>query len=85
MFDTLLNNTLLFYFIQLLWNLWEEIVPYSTFKSVFAVYTFVQEGKRLEISDNCPFAHVIAQCWTQEPEKRPTFNEVVPMLEDICK
>ena len=82
---------------------------YSGFKTVFAVYTFVQEGKRLPIDENCPTAEIIKQCWAQardntslhftkhsvhehslftilqDPRERPSFDEVVPLLEALIQ
>eukprot|EP01107_Rhizomastix_libera_P011946 TRINITY_DN2968_c0_g1_i1.p1 TRINITY_DN2968_c0_g1~~TRINITY_DN2968_c0_g1_i1.p1 ORF type:complete len:1208 (-),score=299.05 TRINITY_DN2968_c0_g1_i1:27-3650(-) len=67
-------------FAILLWHLWTETEPYSDFKTVFAIYAFVQEGKRLPVPENCPFSDIIERSWNQNPENRPSFDEIVSIL-----
>ena len=45
-----------------------------------AILVFVGKGERLPIPDDCPYKEVISACWQGEPEKRPSFDDVVNML-----
>ena len=38
---------------------------FSDFKTVFAIFTFVQSGKRLDIPSDCPFKQLIENSWSQ--------------------
>eukprot|EP01107_Rhizomastix_libera_P015819 TRINITY_DN618_c0_g1_i2.p1 TRINITY_DN618_c0_g1~~TRINITY_DN618_c0_g1_i2.p1 ORF type:complete len:1313 (-),score=340.47 TRINITY_DN618_c0_g1_i2:2175-5564(-) len=67
-------------FAMLLWQLWTEQEPFSDFKTVFAIFTFVQSGKRLDIPSDCPFKQLIENSWSQNPDSRPSFNEIVSIL-----
>lgn len=54
-----------------------DITPSDTFVSE------IIEGKRPELADTCPPAvrNIIAKCWATDPKKRPTFEEVIAVLE----
>eukprot|EP01107_Rhizomastix_libera_P012443 TRINITY_DN3108_c0_g2_i2.p1 TRINITY_DN3108_c0_g2~~TRINITY_DN3108_c0_g2_i2.p1 ORF type:complete len:149 (-),score=38.53 TRINITY_DN3108_c0_g2_i2:393-839(-) len=69
-----------FSFAVLLWSLWNESEPYLEFKTVFSVYSFVQSGKRLPFDEKCCFKEIIESSWKQNPQERPTFNELVKKL-----
>eukprot|EP01107_Rhizomastix_libera_P004069 TRINITY_DN1705_c2_g1_i2.p1 TRINITY_DN1705_c2_g1~~TRINITY_DN1705_c2_g1_i2.p1 ORF type:complete len:1208 (-),score=319.24 TRINITY_DN1705_c2_g1_i2:43-3381(-) len=69
-----------FSFAMLLWNLWTEVEPYAEYKTVFAIYAFIMDGKRLPIPSDCPFASLIQKCWAQNPDSRPTFEEIVDLI-----
>ena len=40
-------------------------IRYLEFQTQFAIYTFVQTGKRLRIAPECPFGKIIEECWAQ--------------------
>ena len=58
---------------------------YSDFCSIFAIFTFVQSGKRLPIPDGCLFSQIIDKAWSEDLEERPTFTTIVQNLEEILK
>ena len=41
------------------------------------------EGLRPKIPLGCPLAHLMAECWKQEPTERPDFDVIVNALNDI--
>ena len=66
------------------WNVWTQKEPYSEgFENQWAILKFV--GKRLEIPGDVPpeLQRVISEGWAQEQIKRPTFSDIVKLLESI--
>eukprot|EP00727_Mastigamoeba_balamuthi_P000703 m51a1_g1063 putative serine-threonine protein (1278) ;mRNA; f:823975-828954 len=55
--------------------------PYADFRSQFAMQRFVCDGGRLPIPADCPWAAAIAAAWDQDPERRPSFDDLQAMLE----
>jgi hypothetical protein len=45
----------------------------------------VSEGSRLPIPHNCPsfWAALIIKCWEHEPSERPTFDQILEILEEF--
>ena len=43
------------------------------------------KGNRMSIPESCPpdFAEIIKKCWAQDPNDRPSFKDVIVMLDDI--
>ncbi|KAF2367847.1 Serine-threonine/tyrosine-protein kinase catalytic domain, partial [Trinorchestia longiramus] len=37
---------------------------------------FLKSGRRLKVPDSCHIAQLLAQCWTFDPESRPSFQEL---------
>lgn len=52
--------------------------------SVFAWFSKIANGERPVKQDSIPDVYwsLIQKCWNQDPEKRPTFNEIVEILKD---
>jgi len=47
---------------------------------------FVEQGHRMEAPDGTPkevHDEIMYKCWLYEPEKRPTFSEIVTLLNTI--
>jgi len=69
-----------------MYELWTEKTPYSTsgFTKPWEIAHFVIEGKRLPVPKEMPasYAQVMVKCWDGNPEKRPTFDQVVEMLQE---
>jgi len=44
-----------------------------------------EDNRRLPIPRNCPveLSRIIERCWHQQPTRRPTFTEIVSMLDDL--
>ncbi|KAK8858250.1 hypothetical protein M9Y10_013351 [Tritrichomonas musculus] len=50
--------------------------------NIIKILQRVQQGNMPEIDDSVPesFKKLIQQCWAQEPDERPTFNQIVHSL-----
>jgi len=68
---------------MVLWELWERKVPFSHYHQ-FDIADAVREGKRPQISMNCPPAlkTLIRRCWAQSATRRPKFSQIVRILRD---
>nr|XP_026693888.1 proto-oncogene tyrosine-protein kinase ROS isoform X2 [Ciona intestinalis] len=69
--------------------LWEVMTfgqqPYPEFTNTEVIH-FVKEGGRLEQPHGCPepLYEVMRECWEVEPRDRPSFNDVLVVLQE-CK
>eukprot|EP01098_Paradermamoeba_levis_P015053 TRINITY_DN744_c0_g2_i2.p1 TRINITY_DN744_c0_g2~~TRINITY_DN744_c0_g2_i2.p1 ORF type:complete len:299 (-),score=99.36 TRINITY_DN744_c0_g2_i2:207-1103(-) len=45
---------------------------------------YIAEGKRPELPDDAPenFKNLIENCWRQDPEERPTFKEILELINE---
>jgi Protein tyrosine and serine/threonine kinase len=67
-----------------LWELWERSgKPFAQYSSRFDIIDAVLAGQRPAMSSTCPriYAALMRDCWQQQPQRRPTFAEVVKVLE----
>ena len=67
-----------------LWELWHRSgKPWAHCTSKFDIIDAVLAGERPAISSTCPriYAALMRDCWQQQPQRRPTFAEVVKVLE----
>ena len=66
-------------------ELWNEFLPYAerSFDSPFALSRYIIDGNRPGLRSDCPPAYMaLAQaCWVTDPAARPTFAQVVTILE----
>jgi len=69
-----------------LYELETQIVPFEDL-GFDDLVKFVGHGKRPDIPATCPgpMANLIKQCWSGDPQQRPSFNEVVEHLEPTAK
>lgn len=73
-----------FSFGVMLWECLTGLQPWADYHNpmqiIFAVGVLDQ---RLEIPGSCPevIQKLIARCWEREPDDRPSFNEILPILE----
>ena len=60
-------------------------VPYGEVNSPFIVCCDVRNGVRLEIPDNArpEYAALIRECWAQNANERPSFQEILVRLEEM--
>ena len=54
-------------------------------KSTFEFMRSISIGKRPKINSNVPIAYkeLIEECWQNDPERRPTFGEIVNNIKNI--
>jgi serine/threonine protein kinase len=79
--------------------LWEMVVrvikgryerPYSEFEELlfdFQIIVQTARGKRCTIPPSCPpsLKELIAQCWHEEPEQRPSSGDLIARLQQMQK
>eukprot|EP01133_Synstelium_polycarpum_P017737 gene17737-21148_t len=69
-------------FAIVLWELLTRLIPYAG-KNTMQVVRSIDRGERLSIPDWCPatYASLINRCWETDPAHRPSFPEILPMME----
>jgi len=66
----------------ILWELITKSSPYEEFEWTHEIATFVLSGKRLAMPEtSSPLLRDLTErCWTQDPEQRPEFIQIVSTL-----
>ena len=66
-----------------LWELITGLLPYPSMTAVQAAFAVVNKGARPIIPNDClpVLSNIMTCCWDFDPDKRPTFSQVVKMLE----
>ena len=71
----------------LMHEVYTEKEPFSEFgfKKPWHMSEHVIKGGRMSIPDACPsdFSALINKCWAQDPNERPSFKEIVTVLDDM--
>eukprot|EP00252_Welwitschia_mirabilis_P008678 TRINITY_DN2072_c0_g1_i1.p1 TRINITY_DN2072_c0_g1~~TRINITY_DN2072_c0_g1_i1.p1 ORF type:complete len:416 (-),score=38.82 TRINITY_DN2072_c0_g1_i1:137-1384(-) len=67
-----------------LWELMTGMLPFHNMTAVQAAFAVVNKGVRPPIPPDCPLAlsEIMQRCWDANPDVRPSFSEVLAMLED---
>lgn len=67
-----------------LWELVTGNVPFQNMTAVQAAFAVVNRGVRPDIPSDCPAAliAIMTSCWDSNPDLRPSFSEVVQLLEE---
>lgn len=67
-----------------LWELLTALTPFHDMTPEQAAFAVSQKNARPPFPPNCPlaFSHLINQCWSTNPDKRPQFKEIVSILEN---
>jgi len=65
-----------------LWELITAQEPYSGMESMEVAYAAAERGLRPSIPTVCPegYAELMQRCWSDNPENRPDFTEVLEIL-----
>ncbi|XP_024959141.1 serine/threonine-protein kinase STY13-like [Cynara cardunculus var. scolymus] len=66
-----------------LWELITGMLPFQNLTDVQAAFAVVNKGIRPTIPDDClpVLSEIMTRCWDGDPNVRPTFTDVVKMLE----
>lgn len=69
----------------ILWELVTGSLPYEDMTPLQAAFAVVNKNLRPVIPSSCPAALklLIEQCWAWQPEKRPEFQQIVSILENL--
>jgi serine/threonine protein kinase len=72
-----------FSFGVMIWHVWVQQEPYAEFDNQFAIYRFLNEGKRLPIPDDMPVTlrEAAELSWAHDQAKRPSFSDIIPKIE----
>lgn len=70
---------------MLLWCAWTAKEPFADFASSMELFRFVLEGHRLPIPDDipAPLCRLTDDAWKPDPAQRPSFADIVQILEPI--
>ncbi|CAB4028596.1 mitogen-activated kinase kinase kinase 20 isoform X2, partial [Paramuricea clavata] len=68
-----------------LWEMLTREVPFKGMEGVQVAWFVVTKEERLTIPSTCPspFANLMKECWQSEPKDRPSFKEIIPILEKM--
>ena len=66
-----------------LWELVTGLLPFSNMAAVQAAFAVVNRGVRPQIPADSPpqIVDIMSRCWDANPDLRPSFVQVVKMLE----
>ncbi|KAA8542666.1 hypothetical protein F0562_023835 [Nyssa sinensis] len=69
-----------------LWELFTALTPFDNMTPEQAAFAVCQKNARPPLPSTCPmaFRHLINQCWSSNPDKRPHFGEIVNILENYA-
>ena len=75
----------IFSFGMVLWELCHRNVPFQSMTSKFDIEDAIARGDRPPVSNNCPrnLALLMRRCWQKNAEIRPSFKEIVFLLEEM--
>ncbi|TYK08294.1 Serine/threonine-protein kinase HT1 [Cucumis melo var. makuwa] len=67
-----------------LWELITGMLPFQNMTAVQAAFAVVNKGVRPIIPNDClpVLSDIMTRCWDPNPDVRPSFTEVVRMLEN---
>ena len=68
-----------------LWELVTGEVPFEDMTPVQVAYAVVNKNLRPPIPSDCPtpLRNLMEQCWTANPDRRPSFFQIVHSLKDL--
>jgi ABC-type phosphate transport system substrate-binding protein/tRNA A-37 threonylcarbamoyl transferase component Bud32 len=68
-----------------MWEVWSGQQPYADLQMIEIIFGVTNDQMRPPISaiDEPDLADLIQRCWAQEPERRPSFDEILAILRDL--
>lgn len=69
----------------ILWELLTQKQPFSDIQRDFQIADAVMLGARPPIPSDCPAGYkaLMQACWHQKPQTRPTFDQIILVLEEL--
>ncbi|XP_042191950.1 mitogen-activated protein kinase kinase kinase 20 isoform X2 [Callorhinchus milii] len=66
-----------------LWEMLTREIPFKGLEGLQVAWLVVEKNERLTIPSSCPvsFAELLRQSWVTDPKKRPSFKQVLGILE----
>ena len=77
----------MFSFGIVLWEIWTRQLPFFQYKFFHDVDDAVERGERPQLAQDCPnnYLNAMQACWSSDPLSRPSFKEIVNILDDMHK
>ncbi|CAO2597079.1 Mitogen-activated protein kinase kinase kinase 20 [Lemmus lemmus] len=68
-----------------LWEMLTREVPFKGLEGLQVAWLVVEKNERLTIPSSCPrsFAELLHQCWEADAKKRPSFKQIISILESM--
>nr|XP_060477669.1 mitogen-activated protein kinase kinase kinase 20 isoform X1 [Panthera onca] len=68
-----------------LWEMLTREVPFKGLEGLQVAWLVVEKNERLTIPSSCPrsFAELLRQCWEADAKKRPSFKQIISILESM--
>ncbi|XP_034283421.1 mitogen-activated protein kinase kinase kinase 20 isoform X1 [Pantherophis guttatus] len=68
-----------------LWEMLTREVPFKGLEGLQVAWLVVEKNERLTIPSSCPgsFAELMLQCWEADPKKRPSFKQIISILDSM--
>ncbi|NXN11966.1 M3K20 kinase, partial [Indicator maculatus] len=68
-----------------LWEMLTREVPFKGLEGLQVAWLVVEKNERLTIPSSCPrsFAELMQQCWDADSKKRPSFKQIISILESM--
>ncbi|XP_053122768.1 mitogen-activated protein kinase kinase kinase 20 isoform X1 [Hemicordylus capensis] len=68
-----------------LWEMLTREVPFKGLEGLQVAWLVVEKNERLTIPSSCPesFAELMLQCWEADPKKRPSFKQIISVLDSM--
>lgn len=87
MFDSTIysNKVDVYSYGMLLWEMLAESAPFKNMNAVQIGYAVCKKHERPKFPEDAPklLKKLISHCWKQDPDQRPTFDEIVKLLKDV--
>merc|ERR1712048_32361 len=64
----------------ILWELWTRQEVYQGLESTQIIALVANEGLRPPVPEDCPWSDLMVECWAENPQDRPGFDEIVVEL-----
>uniref|UniRef100_A0A8C3F8M2 Mitogen-activated protein kinase kinase kinase 20 n=1 Tax=Chrysemys picta bellii TaxID=8478 RepID=A0A8C3F8M2_CHRPI len=70
---------------KVLWEMLTREVPFKGLEGLQVAWLVVEKNERLTIPSSCPrsFAELMHQCWEANSKKRPSFKQIISILESM--